>query len=305
MPKISVIIPTYNGSGCVEECLNSVVAQEGAGDAFDLEIIAVDDHSTDGTTDLMKKFPGIRILRTKRHSGGPNAGKNIGLLAATGDYVTFIDQDDGWSAAKIKRQLEMVPHAPIVFCDFQIVDKPTGKTDVYSDMSNRVICSESNALFLRVLKWKHGIKNPQPLMSSLLIHKSLIHIRFEEHFGFCDFDYGLRLFENRRTAHIRFPLVTRYVHGQNLSLDPDYRRTVYHYNAMILDAYEDRYPKEARIALANLNGTYARYFYKMGQMKKARKYLMRSAKNWKTAGYWMTSFLGSRYVRNRYRIFGT
>ena len=304
MKKVSVIIPTYNGSGCIEQCLNSVIAQEGAWKTFDVEIIVVDDHSTDDTYDIIDKYPSIRLLRTRHHTSGPNAGKNIGLQTARGDYIAFIDQDDVWSSNKIKRQLETVQHAPIVFCDFQIIDKVTGKLDTHSDMSNRILYSESNELFSKTLKWKHDFKKPFPL-SSIIIHKDLTHIRFEEHFGFCDFDYRLRLFENQRTAQICYPLVIRYVNGQNLSLDPYYHQTVYHYNSMILETYEERYPKETHIALSNLNGMYASYFYQMGQMKKARKYLSKSMRNWKSVSHWVTSYLGSHWIKNWHRIFGT
>jgi glycosyltransferase involved in cell wall biosynthesis len=305
LKKVSVIIPTYNGSRSIERCIQSVIRQDGAGHAFNLEIIIVDDRSTDTIRDILRQYPGIRFLQTREHTGGPNAGKNIGLQNASGDYIAFIDQDDEWLPSKLQCQVDAAEKSSVVFCDYQIKDTITGKCDIYSDSSGQVVRFKPNSLFLKILTCKYNLKKPLPYMSSLLIDKSLSHIRFEEHFGFCDFDYSLRLFENQRAAQICSPLFTRYVDSKNLSLDPYYRRTVYYYNCMTLESYEDRYPKEVQHAFPNINGTYARYFYKLGRMKKARRYFRKSRMNWKTLGYWITSYIGYNWVKNRFRVFGT
>lgn len=92
MPKISVIIPIYNTETYLEECIDSVIGQTFA----QLEIILVDDGSTDGSLAIMKRFAEkddrVKVL-TQENLGGA-AARNTGLKVATGDYIAFVDSDD-------------------------------------------------------------------------------------------------------------------------------------------------------------------------------------------------------------------
>lgn len=91
-PKVSVIIPVYNGERYLGECLDSVLAQT----LSDFELIAVDDGSTDSTPELLRGYAArdgrIRIVRL----GHSNAGRcrNVGLAQARGEYLSFLDADD-------------------------------------------------------------------------------------------------------------------------------------------------------------------------------------------------------------------
>lgn len=305
MRKISVVIPTYNGAEVIPRCLNSLRRQEGAGKLYELEIIAADDHSSDGTWELLRAEKDVIALRTPRNTGGPSAGRNLGLEAAAGDFIALIDQDDEWHPAKLQRQLELIDRAALVFCDFDILDQLTGKTDYFSDRSGKVLFYEPNQVFLRLLRWEKDSQNPLALISSLLFHRDLKRIRFEENFGVCDFDYLLKLTAGQPAARICVPLITRHVYGSNLSLNPYFRRVAHYHSLMTLEEYEDRYPKEVALAARRINGTYARYFYKIGRMKKARKYFRRSQWNWKTLGYIITSYFGANWVKKHFRIFGS
>ena len=92
MEKISVIIPVYNDEKYLANCLNSVLKQSYS----NLEIILVDDGSTDKTPEICEKYrekyQNIRVLHKK--NGGVGSSRNAGLAMATGDYVLFIDDDD-------------------------------------------------------------------------------------------------------------------------------------------------------------------------------------------------------------------
>ncbi|MGB2806276.1 MAG: glycosyltransferase family 2 protein [Sedimentisphaerales bacterium] len=92
MPKISVIIPTYNSNGLVKETLCSVLAQTES----DLEIIVVDDGSTDDTHSLVESLSDNRVNYFYKTTGGPASARNFGLSKANGDYVAFLDHDDLW-----------------------------------------------------------------------------------------------------------------------------------------------------------------------------------------------------------------
>ena len=90
-PFVSIIIPTYNGGTLIEETLSSCLKIRGVS----LEIIVIDDGSTDGTPErLTQRFPSIRLHPLTTNSGSGSAGRNAGLSLARGHYVKFLDHDD-------------------------------------------------------------------------------------------------------------------------------------------------------------------------------------------------------------------
>ena len=92
-PKVSIIIPVYNTKKYLRKCLDSVVNQT----LEDIEIIIVDDKSTDGSQDVLveyaKRYPNISLICLAKNSGVAIA-RNIGLQYATGKYISFVDSDD-------------------------------------------------------------------------------------------------------------------------------------------------------------------------------------------------------------------
>lgn len=90
--KISVIVPVYNCAPYVERCIHSIMAQTHT----DLEIICVDDGSTDGSSQLLDKLtmedPRIHVIH--QSNAGVSAARNAGIDIATGDLITFVDSDD-------------------------------------------------------------------------------------------------------------------------------------------------------------------------------------------------------------------
>jgi glycosyltransferase involved in cell wall biosynthesis len=103
---VSVVIPTYNRKDEVVRSIISVFNQT----YRPIEIIVVDDCSTDGTADFLQtqKFPGpVRVLRQPENAG-PAVARNSGVAAAAGKYVAFLDSDDWWLPRKLERQMEIV-----------------------------------------------------------------------------------------------------------------------------------------------------------------------------------------------------
>lgn len=92
MKKISVIVPVYNVSKYLEICLDSILNQT----YTNLEIICVNDGSTDGSLNILKKYAkkDERIKIINKKNGGLSSARNAGLEVATGDYVSFVDSDD-------------------------------------------------------------------------------------------------------------------------------------------------------------------------------------------------------------------
>lgn len=90
--RVSVIIPVYNGVKWIEECINSVLSQTWS----NYEIFVMDDHSTDGTTQVVQDMAGRdqRIKLILRNGKGVSAARNEGISLSDGEYITFLDADD-------------------------------------------------------------------------------------------------------------------------------------------------------------------------------------------------------------------
>lgn len=90
-PLVSVIVPIYNGEKYIASCLENIIAQT----YKNLEIIVVDDGSTDQSSDIANKYP-IKLISHDKNRG-LSAARNTGIDAAKGDYIHFMDVDDGIS----------------------------------------------------------------------------------------------------------------------------------------------------------------------------------------------------------------
>jgi glycosyltransferase involved in cell wall biosynthesis len=113
MPMVSVIMPAYNSRMYVAAAIASVLDQE----YENLELIVVDDGSSDGTADLARGF-GNRVRVIEQSNSGPAAARNRGVGAARGDFIAFIDADDIWLPGKVQLQvayLQKNPDVGVVF----------------------------------------------------------------------------------------------------------------------------------------------------------------------------------------------
>lgn len=126
-PLVSVVIPAFNRAGLIGRAIESVVQQT----CSDIEIIVADDASTDNTAAVVGAIqdPRVRYLRSERNAGA-SAARNMGIHAAKGEFVAFLDSDDVWMLNKLELQLDAVRRHPdwdSVVCYTQaIVDN--GKT---------------------------------------------------------------------------------------------------------------------------------------------------------------------------------
>jgi glycosyltransferase involved in cell wall biosynthesis len=116
VPTVSVVIPTFNRAATIARSLTSVLTQDGV----DLEVIVVDDGSTDDTLDLLNNIDDdrLRIVSTEGRCGAPTA-RNRGIAASIGTWVAFQDSDDEWRPGKLKKQLQAVadmPDAEACYC---------------------------------------------------------------------------------------------------------------------------------------------------------------------------------------------
>lgn len=127
-PLVSVIIPAYNAVETIIPCVKSVLNQ-----AYkNLEIIVVDDGSTDATRTILEEYKkelyinNLQIVHQK--NAGPSAARNLGIKLAKGDYIAFLDSDDQWIDTKIEKQINCIEetNAILIGCRCQIGDNKKG-----------------------------------------------------------------------------------------------------------------------------------------------------------------------------------
>lgn len=113
--SVSVVLPTYNSREFVSRAIDSVLGQEGEAG---LELIVVDDQSTDGTGNFIARNygadPRIRIFSTPRNTG-PAHARNVGFAQARGEWIGVIDADDAWRPRRLAALLDQTEGADIVF----------------------------------------------------------------------------------------------------------------------------------------------------------------------------------------------
>ena len=108
--KLSVIIATYNAAATIKKCINSIFDGVDEDVAQKVEVIVVDDGSADETAETAAEFKNrIKLIRLSENVGSVAKTRNIGLAAASGEYITFLDADDYYErGAKI-------PPLPVTF----------------------------------------------------------------------------------------------------------------------------------------------------------------------------------------------
>ncbi len=111
MSLVSVIIPTFNRAQLLPRAIESVLGQ----DYKEIELIIIDDGSTDDTQELLENYPKIKILRTSNQ--GISKARNLGIKVSRGEWICFLDSDDMWLPSKLSSQVkyaQQFPHLKLI-----------------------------------------------------------------------------------------------------------------------------------------------------------------------------------------------
>ncbi len=184
---VSVIIPTYNRGYCISESIDSVLNQE----YRQIELIVVDDGSTDETRELVTKYPDLIYRRLEKNSGVSHA-RNLGIDLAQGELICFLDSDDLWEKNKLKVQVDWMqahPDCKIAYSD-----------EIWIRNGVRVNPMKKHRKFSGDI-YQHCLALCIVSPSSVILRSSLLREigGFDENFPVCE-DYDLWL----RIAH-RYP----------------------------------------------------------------------------------------------------
>lgn len=204
---VSVIMPSYNAAKYAERALDSVFQQT----YRDVEIVVVDDHSSDGTQELIQKYADIhqeiRFVPLEKNMGAGYA-RNKALELAEGQYVAFLDCDDEWIPDKLERQLECMKenHSSFCYAAIEMMDED-GKT-IKGKRKVKCTCD-----------YKYLLRNTMIATSSVVVdRKASGDFRMHLRRGGQDYATWLKLLRNGTVACGINEVLVRYrVTGNSLS----------------------------------------------------------------------------------------
>jgi len=210
LPRVSVIIPTYNRSRMLKEAIDSVLSQ----DYPHFELVVVDDGSTDATAELLQAY-GQDLVVIRQPNRGVSAARNAGIAAASGRYIAFLDSDDLWLPQKLTRQVRFFNQYPdALICQTEEIWMRNGRR-VNPGLRHRKL---SGMLFEPSLHL--CLVSP----SAVMIRRSLFRAvgRFDENLPACE-DYDLWLRVGSRHPVYLIPeagIIKRGGHPDQLSKTP-------------------------------------------------------------------------------------
>jgi glycosyltransferase involved in cell wall biosynthesis len=234
MPKVSVVIPTYNRSQYLARAIRSVLGQS----FQDFEIVVVDDASTDNTPQIVRSFQDPRIRYFRHDTNRKEAGsRNTGVQNSLGEYVAFLDDDDEWLPQKLALQVDLLDKGSAklgaVYSSFLKVDAESRKVlgpwvakkrgSIYKDLS--------------VQNWI-GIPSTVVLRCQCFDTVGLFDEKIE--FGL-DYDMWIRIAQVYEYEYLEEPLVLRSINHTRLSTN----------HALVLKGAENQLNKYTEFFSAN------------------------------------------------------
>lgn len=291
---VSVVIPTYNRAELVERAVHSVLSQTYS----DLEVIIVDDASSDNTQDRVKNLQQAdRRIRYIRHDSnrGSQAARNTGVQAVKGEYIAFLDSDNEWFPPKLERQMALFSHEPdspgAVYCGYREI---AADGDVLNEYAPRY----------RGLVYKQALGEWLTDTSTLVVRKDIletIHAFDENIHAYQEWDLCIRL-----TRMCEFDFVpeclTLYHQHALPSISKDLLRDANGY-VSVVETYREEILRECgRRTLSKHYLNTGRLFVRADQFDLARAYFLKSIRydplNIKALSHFGVSLLGKEVYQS-------
>ncbi len=202
-PLVSVIIPVYNRAATIQRAVDSVLRQS----YKELEIIIVDDCSSDDTVRVVNSYQDkrIKLICLSRNSGA-NTARNTGIRAAKGEYIAFQDSDDEWLENKLELQMDYMFRTgkKVCYCSHILLTE-NEKIIIPDDNRPKEIYEEKIAAILR----KENVVSTQ----TLVIHKEVtekVGMFDEEMKRLQDYEFLIRICQKYEIAYVKESLVNVY-----------------------------------------------------------------------------------------------
>ena len=230
---VSAIIPTYNNAAFLPEAIDSVISQTYP----NIEIIIVNDGSTDNTNEVLRKYLD-RIIYIEQENAGPASARNTGIHQARGEYIAFLDADDIWMPTKIEEQLKIFsqnPNASLVYSRMVNFDDRSSKN--LSVIPRKVF---SGRIFDQLLV-ENLIALPTVIVRSNILDR--IGLFDESLFTAEDWNLYLRIARDHEIIGVNKVLVRRRKHYDNISDRWDVRIGTLDSLDRIVDLFPDTAPE--------------------------------------------------------------
>lgn len=293
MPKVSVLIPTYNRARFIKRAIDSVLNQT----YRDVEIVVVDDGSTDNTQKIIESY-GDQVTYIYQENKGAASARNAGIDASVGEYISFLDSDDYYAKNNLKIKvaiLESNSGISWVYSDWQYVDQKGEKLINGSDRFNYSNKKLSGALFKELLYKRNFITTGVVMVRRLVLEDVGCFdptILSQE-----EYDLWLRISVKYPVHYVDENLVTVTDHFDSLS--KDFSKWVYG-NVLIIDKIEKILPNDLYVEKSFINRLHAdkytflgRDFMQKGQYKNAMTSFWKSIKRLPLQKriYWLVALL--------------
>jgi glycosyltransferase involved in cell wall biosynthesis len=197
-PAVSVIIPTYNRANYLRKSIQSVISQT----TKDIEIIVINNYSTDNTLEVINSFNDQRIKIINFKNGGVIArSRNQGMVHSTGNYIAFLDDDDIWCPDKLELQikyLESHPEFGAVYSNAIIIDEKDNRKDflinhglvregnVFQNLLGGNFITILTVLIRRDIVGSIGLFNEEPSLIAAEDYEYWMRIALKFGFGYID-----------------------------------------------------------------------------------------------------------------------
>lgn len=220
-PTVSVVIPLYQGERWIRTAIDSVLAQRGFDD---LEIVVVDDGSTDAGADAVRAIADDRIRVIRQPNRGIAAARNEGIAKSRGRFIAFLDQDDLWQPDKLATQIPMFGDAPdvgLVHCQAARVDSHGRQIHSGPRVNPDRMRGDVRADML--------VMNIVPGTAGVVVRRECFDVLggFDEALsGADDWDMWSRIAGRWAFRYAEAPLCCLRLHEHNTSLDVEHMRTV-------------------------------------------------------------------------------
>jgi len=207
-PEISVVIPTYNESRYLKEAISSILNQT----YKKIEVIVVDDGSTDDTREIVKSFDDPRIIYIFQKNRGPSNARNVGIKRVNRKYIAFLDSDDLWLKEKLEKQVDFMEK------NSEIGLLGTGCYEVNDKV--KILGKKIFPVKNKILQ-KDLIKYNPFIQSSIMIKREVfdkISLWYDERFRESeDYELWLRVADNYKIANLREALTIKRYRKEELS----------------------------------------------------------------------------------------
>ena len=251
MAKVSVVIPAYNCERYIKETIESALSQT----YKDIELIVVDDGSTDGTGEIVKSFSSKLKYVPQNKNTGPSAARNEGIKMATGEYVAFLDHDDVWMPNKIERQIRLFEdngETALTYSNYLYVGQSGKEMGTLFD----TVRPHRGFIFEHLI-----LDNFVPTSSVVFKKKVLDEIGgFKERFLIAhDFELYLRIAERYKADFISTPLVRRRIYPASASIEG--RKIMLEETIGIIKNYRDKINSRNPLLARRVDKRIAKYMF--------------------------------------------